>query len=538
VVLEKLRKTMKNGNTSKNKLIKPNSKHLMTGTAIFIAAILVISGTNIKGVFADNVNTVQVTLSMGSTSLKNGETVTATYQVVATSGSGDQSGCNTSDGTPLILNLAASTGLTPSTQSVTFTGCGPDNRKSVTFTSNYEGNTPTSAGVTFNGFQDTGTGDIYNFNVNFGVQLEAFTPPPPSDTTPPVLTVPPNQIVEATGPGGAAVTFSATANDETDGPLNPTCTPPSGSTFALGETIVKCEAKDAAGNTGSASFTVTVQDTTGPVFSNVPSGVTAEATGPTGAVVAYTTPTATDAVDGDRPVSCDPASGSTFPLATTTVTCSASDTRNNPNTATFNVIVQDTTAPTLNIPSGINAIATSISGAVVTFTKSAEDLVSGSVAVTCTPKDSGDTFPLKTTTVQCSAKDAAGNTASGSFVVTVKFPDWSGILQPINKEGDSVFKLGSTIPVKFQIPTPSGGFVTDAIAKLLVTKIANNVLGDEAEATTTTPASSGNDFRYDSTSNQYIYNLGTKSGYTAGTYQLRIDIGDLSTNTVQISLRK
>src|SRR5262249_47660719 len=47
-------------------------------------------------------------------------------------------------------------------------------------------------------------------------------------------------------------------SDAVDGSLQPTCTPPSGSTFAPGATTVTCHATDAAGNTGDASFTVTV----------------------------------------------------------------------------------------------------------------------------------------------------------------------------------------------------------------------------------------------------------------------------------------
>jgi hypothetical protein len=56
---------------------------------------------------------------------------------------------------------------------------------------------------------------------------------------------------------------------------------------------------------------------------------------------------------------------------------------------------------------------------VVNYSTSATDLVDGSVNVTCTPA-SGDTFGIKTTTVNCSATDKAGNTASGSFTVTVE----------------------------------------------------------------------------------------------------------------------
>jgi hypothetical protein len=81
-------------------------------------------------------------------------------------------------------------------------------------------------------------------------------------------------------------------------------------------------------------------DTKPPVFSKVPGPITAYATSTAGAKVTYTKPTATDAVDGARTVTCDRASGSTFPVGKTTVTCSASDKSNNVATATFTVWVQ------------------------------------------------------------------------------------------------------------------------------------------------------------------------------------------------------
>lgn len=91
-----------------------------------------------------------------------------------------------------------------------------------------------------------------------------------ADTTPPIVTVVPgNQTVEATGPNGAVVTFSATATDpdDTAGPV--TCTHPSGSTFGLGTTTVVCSSADTHNNTGSASFNVIVRDTTPPVITAV-----------------------------------------------------------------------------------------------------------------------------------------------------------------------------------------------------------------------------------------------------------------------------
>jgi len=77
--------------------------------------------------------------------------------------------------------------------------------------------------------------------------------------------------------------------------------------------------------------------------------VTAEATGPSGASVAYSAPATTDSVDGNRTATCAPASGSTFPLGTTTVTCTASDAAGNAATpTTFRVVVKDTTAPSIS----------------------------------------------------------------------------------------------------------------------------------------------------------------------------------------------
>jgi hypothetical protein len=84
------------------------------------------------------------------------------------------------------------------------------------------------------------------------------------DSTPPVLTLPADMVVEATGPGGATVTFTATAVDDVDGPVPVVCTPASGSLFPLGVTTVNCTATDASGNTAHGSFHIGVVDTTPP----------------------------------------------------------------------------------------------------------------------------------------------------------------------------------------------------------------------------------------------------------------------------------
>ena len=91
------------------------------------------------------------------------------------------------------------------------------------------------------------------------------------DATAPVLTAPGAMTAEATSAAGAIVSYPApTAIDATSGVAGAaSCSPASGSLFAIGVTPVTCSAIDNAGNTGSASFTVTVGDTTAPVIGSV-----------------------------------------------------------------------------------------------------------------------------------------------------------------------------------------------------------------------------------------------------------------------------
>jgi len=79
------------------------------------------------------------------------------------------------------------------------------------------------------------------------------------DATAPVITTSGDLSATATSTRGAAVTFSVTANDNVDGSVPVTCTPPSGSLFAPGKTTVSCTATDAAGNQATKTFVVWVQ---------------------------------------------------------------------------------------------------------------------------------------------------------------------------------------------------------------------------------------------------------------------------------------
>ena len=126
-------------------------------------------------------------------------------------------------------------------------------------------------------------------------------------------------------------------------------------------------------------------DVISPVLS-LPEDITQEATGPDGATVSWPVPTATDDVDDSVTVNCNKTSGDTFPLGTTTVTCSATDAAGNTASDSFAVTVQDATPPTLSVshtPDGTNGWNKT---STVTLTVSASDTDSGlaGAAPTCT----------------------------------------------------------------------------------------------------------------------------------------------------------
>jgi hypothetical protein len=157
------------------------------------------------------------------------------------------------------------------------------------------------------------------------------------DHVAPVVSVPGTMTAEAVGPAGAPVTFAASATDNLDPSVGVTCAPASKSTFPLGATTVTCQATDAHGNAGTASFIVTVVDTTAPAVS-VPPNQTLQANGAAGAAFPFTA-TAADVVDGAIAPVCSPPSGFVFPVGTTPVTCTASDSHGNARHASFTVTV-------------------------------------------------------------------------------------------------------------------------------------------------------------------------------------------------------
>lgn len=153
----------------------------------------------------------------------------------------------------------------------------------------------------------------------------------------------------------------------------------------------------------------------------LPGTQTLEATGPDGAVGNYT---ATAEVPGRGPIatSCLPASGSSFPIGTTTVNCTATTAGGRTAAGHFDVVVAVTSPPTFAplpaVPPVAAAAAGTTSARVSYVTPTATDITGASIPVVCTPP-SGSEFPVGTTTVVCVATDARGNQSRTSFPVVV-----------------------------------------------------------------------------------------------------------------------
>jgi len=137
--------------------------------------------------------------------------------------------------------------------------------------------------VALTGFTDSGNFPVsHAFQGAPGGSLDVFVTYMTFDTTPPTISVPSDTVLNATSPAGAIFSFTATATDSLDPNPVIACTPPSGSSFPIGTTVVTCSATDVSGNNSTASFQVSVKDAAQQISDlaayvaslNLPSGLT------------------------------------------------------------------------------------------------------------------------------------------------------------------------------------------------------------------------------------------------------------------------
>ena len=204
---------------------------------------------------------------------------------------------------------------------------------------------------------------------------------------------------------------------------------------------------------------VRLPDGTAPVLT-VPSTISASPASPAGAVVEFLV-TARDDTDPNPTVSCFPASGSMFPIGRTTVSCTATDARGNHASASFAVVVGDSTPPILRLPNLVTVEATGPFGTVVTFATAATDDQDANPTVRCSPQ-SGSTFGLGTWKVSCDAADASGNRAFGSFYVVVRDTAPPTLTVPASMTLEATSRFGAVVTFSVTAtdtvdPSPSFG---------------------------------------------------------------------------------
>ena len=209
------------------------------------------------------------------------------------------------------------------------------------------------------------------------------------------------------------------------------------------------------------------------------------------------------------------------------------------NTAsTSRTINLDKTPPVLTMPV---FSASYLLNSSYTFNFGATDALSGVATMQATfngnPITSGTTLTLThlaTNTFTLTATDVAGNTSTQTATFAVIY-NFIGFLPPIPNDGSGVFKLGSTVPVKFQLTDAKGVLISTAVAHLTLQMLSGGTpVGTPIDATAPGNADVGDLFRFDGT--QYIFNLSTKP-LTVGTWQFQARLDDGTVHTVAMGTK-
>jgi len=304
-----------------------------------------------------------------------------------------------------------------------------------------------------------------------------------------------------------------------------------------GEHTIRYWSVDNAGNE-EEHRTVTVSiDTTAPSISASATGDTVGDTGwYTGPVTVHYTCSddgsglADDACPADQTVSTDGAAQ----VVTGTVT----DRAGNSSSASLTVNI-DQTGPTIT-GVNVNGKTYTLGDTVPTPTCTATDDGSGPASCVVTVAG-GNGNGVGTFTWTATAKDRAGNstTSTGTYKVVYRFDTF---LQPINDTAHqvglntSVFKAGSTVPVKFQVKRSDGTVVQPVTAPVWLTPVKGSTTSAPIdESSYTLAADSGSSYKYDATAQQWQYNW---KSLTAGYYwRIGVRLDDGETYYVTIGLR-
>jgi len=304
------------------------------------------------------------------------------------------------------------------------------------------------------------------------------------DTTTPDLTIPEDQIVEATSIEEMLVEIGEAEAYDITGISSITNNAPE--MFSLGSTVVTWVSIDSNGNATTFEQTITIVDTIPPsIF--VPVDIVAEAVDPVLNFIELGDATTYDHVGIESVTNDKPDS---FSFGDTTVTWTAVDTSGNISTGTQLVTIVDTTIPEIVAPSDVTVEATGTSNTVVEI---GEATIYDIIQVYTITSDSPDTFPLGETVITWTATDSSGNSATATQTVTVVDTTAPGITAPDSiiieasgAEGNLAdIGLGSGNDTVEIISVTSDSPDTFPLGETVITWTATDSSGNSATATQT-----------------------------------------------------
>jgi hypothetical protein len=236
--------------------------------------------------------------------------------------------------------------------------------------------------------------------------------------------------------------------------------------------------------------------------------------------------------DGSEPSGVDPASvaGPQTLEQSGTVSRTVSDRAGNESASSALSAQVDTEKPSLELDCPASVLLGGSATVTVTASDGQSGLASdpsGSVVV--------DTSTVGIKTIERTATDNVDHARTSSCDVSVRY-DYGGLRQPVNSDGSSVFKLGSTIPLKLTLADADGVLVPDGDVEVSLERISTTVEGDVIEEVVAATPTNGKLFEYDGDSGQYRFNLSTKP-LSKGTWMVRIALDDGTVHRTKISLR-
>jgi hypothetical protein len=200
----------------------------------------------------------------------------------------------------------------------------------------------------------------------------------------------------------------------------------------------------------------------------------------------------------------------------------------------------DRTPPVVTI-GGVADGKTYALGSVPTATCSATDQLTGLDGACAVSVTGGNASDVGSFTVSATARDRVGNSTTVKASYDVHYP-WSGFLQPINdtahevSASTSVFKAGSTVPVKFSLRDAAGRVLAPTSTPVWVTPVkgsSTNLPVGEPEFTDAPDAG----IVYQLRDGQWKYNWKTDRSQAGSYWRIGVRLDDGSVHQVTIALQ-